>query len=140
MVKTIKDRYNCQKCGCCCLQVGIAPFSEEELLNLPKPLMHVVAFFMKYDPDRPFGSPCYFYNFKTGKCAIYEQRPESCRTYEPAGDKCKKVRATRFALRWSLQLTLSEVDSIDDLKTVNQLIKNGKSKDECLSPTSDGSI
>ena len=91
------------------------PFTGKELSLLPKPLNHVLAFYWKNDPDRPSGNPCYFFNFKTGKCAIYNHRPKICREYEAGGEDCRKVRGARFVMRWQFQLVISKVEKLKDL-------------------------
>jgi len=113
----ISDPYNCLSCGCCCLQIGMPPFSGLEIIRLPKAVREVIKFHWRNDPDRPKGNPCYFFNFKTGKCAIYNYRPKICREYTAGSEDCKKIRKARFIMRWQFQLIINSV-STDDLKAL----------------------
>ena len=80
------------------------------------------AFFWKNDPDRSSGSPCYFFNFKTGKCAIYNHRPKICRDYQAGGEDCRRIRYFRFAMRWQFQLVIDKmpVEKLKDLWNIRQ--------------------
>ena len=124
-MKTHLDKYNCLSCGCCCLQVGMPPFTSKELSLVPKRIFHVIAFFWRNDSDRPHGSPCYFYNFKTGKCVIYSHRPKVCREYEAGGENCQMVRAHRFVIRCQLQMVLTRMskEKLKDLWDVRETIE-----------------
>ena len=127
-MKTHSDPFNCLNCGCCCLQVGMPPFTGQEINLLPKEIKKVIQFHWRNDQDRPYGNPCYFFNFKTCKCAIYDNRPNTCRDYEAGSEDCRDVRRRRFVLRWQFQMVLSRMatDKLSELWGVRKDIENDR--------------
>lgn len=81
----------CRRCGACCARQGSPPFGY--MSELPLGFQAAIAVMSEKQPDRyDRGLPCYFYDVKRRRCAIYEYRPEICRKFRPGSKGCKKWR------------------------------------------------
>jgi uncharacterized protein len=80
---------SCERCGACCREVGLPPFTGLDGDEPPR--------WLEWDADYHIDRqdrrlPCLWYDAATGRCRHYEYRPEACREFEMGSADCLEHR------------------------------------------------